>query len=292
MTTVAFIGLGNMGYPMAGHLANAGLRVQVWNRTHSKAQRWATDFPGTAYEDPALAVQSAEIVFLCVGRDDDVRDLLTGTHRLIEHLQPNALIIDHTTTSAHLAEDMANACTKAGVRFADVPVSGGQQGAINGQLSLMAGCAENDYDDIVRITAPYTRLIERMGNPGSGQKTKMVNQICVAGLIQALAEGLQFARNAGLDAEQVMNVIGQGAASSWQLQNRHQTMLAGNFNHGFAVNWMRKDLQICLQEALHNGSSLPVTALVDQFYGELQQQGAGTLDTSALLLRLPGSRSG
>ncbi len=287
MTTVAFIGLGNMGYPMAGHLANAGLRVQVWNRTHSKAQRWTTEFPGTAYEDPALAVQSADVVLLCVGRDDDVRDLLTGTHRLIEHLQPNTLIIDHTTTSAHLAEYMANACRKAGMRFADVPVSGGQQGAMNGQLSLMAGCAEHDYDDITRITAPYTRLIERMGNPGSGQKTKMVNQICVAGLIQALAEGLQFARNAGLDAEQVMKIIGQGAASSWQLQNRHQTMLAGEFNHGFAVDWMRKDLQICLQEALRNGSSLPVTALVDQFYGELQQQGAGRLDTSALLLRLP-----
>ena len=287
MTTVAFIGLGNMGYPMAGHLANAGLRVQVWNRTHSKAQRWTTDFPGTAYEDPALAVQNAEVVLLCVGRDDDVRNLLTGTYRLIEHLQPNTLVIDHTTTSAHLAEDMANACRKAGIRFADIPVSGGQQGAINAQLSLMAGCEENDYDEITHITAPYTRLIERMGNPGSGQKTKMVNQICVAGLIQALAEGLQFARNAGLDAEQVMKVIGQGAASSWQLQNRHQTMLAGDFNHGFAVDWMRKDLQICLQEALRNGSSLPVTALVDQFYGELQHQGAGRLDTSALLLRLP-----
>lgn len=288
MAIIAFLGLGNMGYPMAGHLANSGHQLQVFNRTHSKAERWANEFAGTACTDAITAVQNAEAVILCVGRDNDVRELLND--QLLSQLQPGTLIIDHTTTSARLAEELAARCAERGLRFADVPVSGGQQGAINGQLSLMAGCAENDYGDVIRFTAPYTRLIERMGNPGCGQKAKMVNQICVAGLIQALAEGLQFARNAGLDVEQVMKVIGQGAASSWQLQNRHQTMLNGEFNHGFAVDWMRKDLQICLQEALHNGSSLPVTALVDQFYGELQQQGAGKLDTSALLLRLPKSK--
>lgn len=287
MATITFFGLGNMGYPIAGHLARHGHRLQVYNRTPQKSQRWCEEFTGKCYDNPAKATENTDAVILCVGRDDDVRELLTGHHEVLQQLRPGTLIIDHTTTSARLAEELATRCDTLGLRFADVPVSGGQQGAINGQLSLMAGCSENDYNDIVRITAPYTRLIERMGNPGSGQKTKMVNQICVAGLIQALAEGLQFARNAGLDAEQVMKVIGQGAASSWQLQNRHQTMLAGDFNHGFAVDWMRKDLQICLQEALHNGSSLPVTALVDQFYGELQQQGAGRLDTSALLLRLP-----
>ncbi|QQD21364.1 NAD-binding protein [Oceanospirillaceae bacterium ASx5O] len=287
MATIAFLGLGNMGYPMAGHLANSGHQLRVFNRTHNKAQRWVEEFPGTACTTPATTTHNADAVILCVGRDADVRELLND--QLLAQLQPGTLLIDHTTTSARLAEELAARCAEQGLRFADVPVSGGQQGAINGQLSLMAGCAAADYDDIVRITAPYTRLIERLGNPGCGQKAKMVNQICVAGLIQALAEGLQFARNAGLDAEQVMKVIGQGAASSWQLQNRHQTMLNGEFDHGFAVDWMRKDLQICLQEALHNGSSLPVTALVDQFYGELQQQGAGKLDTSALLLRLPKS---
>lgn len=287
MATISFLGLGNMGYPMAGHLANAGHQVKVYNRSFEKAQRWVQEYAGAAYKNAIDAVTDADYILLCVGRDEDVRNLLSGDLNLIAHIKKGALIIDHTTTSALLADEMLKAASAQNIRFADAPVSGGQTGAINGQLSIMVGCNESDFAEIKTMVAPYTRMIERMGSVGNGQKTKMVNQICVAGLLQALAEGLQFARNSGLDAKQVMNVISQGAASSWQLQNRHQTMLDGHFNHGFAVDWMRKDLQICLEEAVHNGSSLPITAIVDQFYGELQQQGAGKLDTSALLLRLP-----
>lgn len=287
MAIISFLGLGNMGFPMAGHLANAGHQVKVYNRSFEKAQRWAQEYSGSACENPIEAVTDADYILLCVGRDEDVRNLLSGDLNLIAHMKKDALIIDHTTTSAALSEEMFAIAQAHQIRFADAPVSGGQTGAINGQLSIMVGCNENDFDEIKTIVAPYTRMIERMGMIGNGQKTKMVNQICVAGLLQALAEGLQFARNSGLDAKQVMNVISQGAASSWQLQNRHQTMLDGHFNHGFAVDWMRKDLQICLQEAVNNGSSLPITAMVDQFFGELQHQGAGKLDTSALLLRLP-----
>lgn len=286
MTNIAFIGLGNMGYPMAGHLAQQGHCLNVYNRSHAKALNWQRDYPGKACKTALEAVQNAETVILCVGKDEDVAGLLQGPDTLLHALAPSTLIIDHTTTSAHLAESMHQTCHQLGLRFADAPVSGGQQGAINGQLSIMVGCSPEDFDAVERITAPYTRHIERVGHCGMGQKAKMVNQICVAGLIQALAEGVQFAHNSGLDVAQVMRIIGQGAASSWQLQNRHQNMIAGHFDYGFAVNWMHKDLNICLEEAQRNGSSLPVTHLVDQFYQELQQQGLGHLDTSALLLRL------
>lgn len=286
MKNIAFIGLGNMGYPMAGHLAKAGYNVNVYNRTTSKAKQWQSEFGGQTSSDLKEVVGSAAALFLCVGRDEDVRELLID-NQILDFLPTNSLVVDHSTTSALLAHEINQACLERNLRFADAPVSGGQQGAINGQLSIMLGCNPNDFNEIKSLTSSYTRIIERMGDVGAGQKTKMVNQICVAGLLQALAEGVQFAVNAGLDAEKVMQVIGQGAASSWQLQNRHKTMIEGEFEHGFAVDWMRKDLQICLQEASNNGSSLPVTALVDQFYAELQQQGKGKLDTSSLLQRLP-----
>lgn len=290
MANITFIGLGNMGYPMAGHLVQAGHKVVAYNRSSDAAVRWANEYQAQSTSHLAEACNDADIVLLCVGRDSDVREILLGSHSPLQQLKPNSLIIDHTTTSALVAEEVHKECQRLGLRFADAPVSGGQQGAINGQLSIMLGCDAQDYQEIKQLIAPYTKSIERMGEVGSGQKTKMVNQICVAGLIQALAEGLQFAVNSGLDVEQVMRVVGNGAASSWQLVNRHQTMIAGEYEHGFAVDWMRKDLQICLQEAAQNGSSLPVTALVDQFYGELQQQQLGHLDTSALLLRLMNNK--
>lgn len=285
MAKIAFLGLGNMGFPMAGHLLKAGHEITAYNRSAEKAKRWSEKYGALATCNAVEAVKDAEVVLLCLGRDSDVRDMLIQ-QQVLDNLKPNTLVIDHTTTSALLAEELNQHCQELGLRFADAPVSGGQQGAENGQLSIMLGCAESDFFEIKNLTAPYTKAIERMGSVGAGQKTKMVNQICVAGLIQALAEGLQFAINAGLDAEKVMQVVGAGAASSWQLVNRHQTMINGEFEHGFAVDWMRKDLQICLEEAVNNGSSLPITALVDQFYGELQKKGQGKLDTSALLLRL------
>ncbi|WP_420864305.1 NAD(P)-dependent oxidoreductase [Thalassolituus pacificus] len=286
MATLAFIGLGNMGYPMAGHLANSGHEVRVYNRSQTKKDQWIKEFRGQGFGDVATTVSNCDAVILCVGRDDDVRDLLIGSHNAMAAMRPGALIIDHTTTSATLAEDMASAAQNFNLRFADVPVSGGQQGAINGQLSLMVGCHTDDYPEIKQLTSPYTRMIERLGDIGCGQKTKMVNQICVAGLIQALAEGLHFAEQAGLDRSKVMEVISQGAAGSWQMSNRHQTMIDGEYQHGFAIDWMRKDLDICLEEANRNGANLAITRLVNQYYGELQTLGAGRQDTSALLLRL------
>ncbi|MEN9465018.1 MAG: hypothetical protein RL217_1199 [Pseudomonadota bacterium] len=285
MATIAFLGLGNMGYPMAGHLAQAGHSLKVYNRTRSTAQKWVKDYAGQYYTSPNEAIKDADYILTCLGRDSDVQEVLIQSKALAE-IQAGALLIDHSTTSATLSEELTNRAKKHQARFADAPVSGGQQGAQNGQLSIMIGCQEGDFAEIKNLLTPYTKAIARMGEVGCGQKTKMVNQICVAGLIQALAEGIAFAQKAGLDAEQVINLVGAGAASSWQLLNRHQTMIAGQYQHGFAVDWMRKDLQICLQEAMRNGSSLPVTALVDQFYGELQQQGLGQYDTSALLLRL------
>lgn len=291
MATLAFIGLGNMGYPMAGHLAKSGHELRIYNRTQSRQHLWLNEFRGLGFSDITTTVSDCDAVILCVGQDDDVRGLLTGQHKAMAAMRPGTLIIDHTTTSAALAEEMALAAQQSGLRFADAPVSGGQQGAINGQLSLMVGCQADDYREIQQLTAPYTRMIERMGDIGAGQKTKMVNQICVAGLIQALAEGLHFAEQAGLDRSKVMSVISQGAAGSWQMSNRHQTMINGEYHHGFAIDWMRKDLDICLQEAQLNGSDIPVTRLVNEYYRELQSMGAGRLDTSALLLRLQQQKS-
>ena len=286
MANILFIGLGNMGYPMAGHLSRAGNNVTVYNRSPARADAWVKEFSGHKTAALEFADAAFDVVCLCVGRDDDVRNILTGQHQLLRQLTKQTLVIDHTTTSATLATEMAEACAALGIRFADAPVSGGQQGAINGQLSLMVGATISDFASVKALTAPYTRAIEHMGPVGSGQKTKMVNQICVAGLIQALAEGMFFAQKAGLDVQQVMRVISQGAAGSWQMQNRYQSMLDNHYQHGFAVNWMHKDLQICLAEAQQMGVMLPVTHLVDDYYAELQSMGAGALDTSSLLLRL------
>jgi 3-hydroxyisobutyrate dehydrogenase-like beta-hydroxyacid dehydrogenase len=286
MINIAFIGLGTMGYPMAGHLADAGFKTTVYNRTKAKADNWLLTYNGTAAETPAQAAAQADIVLICAGRDQDVRDLMLGDKGILSSIQPGKLIIDHTTTSAHLAEELDNACRKRQVRFADAPVSGGQQGAQKGLLSLMVGCDEADFEEIRNVTTPYTKAIDRMGTSGFGQKTKMVNQICIAGLLQGLSEGIHFAQKNGLDVEKVVSVIAQGAAGSWQMQNRHETMIKGEYNHGFALDWMRKDLGICLEQANRSGTSLPVTALVDQFYADLQAMKCGREDTSALLKRL------
>ncbi len=282
---ILFIGLGNMGAPMAAHLANAGHSLTVTNRSAEKISKWLEINPGQPLSAPDALPRQTDAVILCVSRDKDVEEWLID-NGIIDQLKPGALIIDHSTTSADLAERMAEAAAKNGIFFCDVPVSGGQQGAQNGQLSLMAGCAPEVYEKLVEITAPYTKAIAHMGTPGCGQKTKMVNQICVAGLIQSLAEGIHFAQESGLDAEKVMELVGQGAASSWQLVNRHKTMIDGDYDHGFAVSLMHKDLQICLQEAKASGLSLPVTELVDSYYQQLESEGNGSKDTSSLLLHL------
>ena len=282
---ILFIGLGNMGAPMAAHLANAGHSLTVTNRSAEKISKWLEINPGQPLSAPDALPGQTDAVILCVSRDKDVEEWLID-NGIINQLKPGALIIDHSTTSADLAERMAEVAAKNGIFFCDVPVSGGQQGAQNGQLSLMAGCAPEVYEKLVEITAPYTKAIAHMGAPGCGQKTKMVNQICVAGLIQSLAEGIHFAQESGLDAKKVMELVGQGAASSWQLINRHKTMIDGDYDHGFAVSLMHKDLQICLQEAKASGLSLPVTELVDSYYQQLESEGNGNKDTSSLLLRL------
>ncbi|WP_430462279.1 NAD(P)-dependent oxidoreductase [Thalassolituus sp. LLYu03] len=287
MANLLFIGLGNMGYPMAGHLSKAGHQVTVFNRTETTAGSWLTDFNGQSVRHFRDGISpDTQAIFICVGRDDDVRSMLCGDDGALQYAPAGCLIIDHTTTSASLAEEMAQICHTRHLRFADAPVSGGQQGAINGQLSIMVGADEADYAQVAELTAPYTKAIQHMGPVGAGQKTKMVNQICVAGLIQALAEGMYFAEKAGLNVQQVMEVISQGAAGSWQMQNRHQSMIDGHYKHGFAVNWMHKDLGICLSEAASLGIRLPVTQQVDAFYQELQTMGAGDFDTSSLLYRL------
>lgn len=287
MATIVFIGLGNMGAPMAGHLANAGNTLHVSNRSRKKVDQWLEHYPGTALQGATLPADT-DAVILCVSRDEDVKEWLID-NGIIDQLKPDSVVIDHSTTSATLAEDMATACEKSGIFYCDIPVSGGQQGAQSGQLSLMAGAADEIFSKVESLTAPYTKVIAHMGPPGSGQKTKMVNQICVAGLIQALAEGIHFAQNNDLDVEKVMQLVGAGAASSWQLVNRHQTMIDGEYDHGFAVSLMHKDLQICLKQAAEAGIELPVTAQVDDYYADLERMGHGSKDTSALLLRLKES---
>lgn len=292
MANIVFIGLGNMGAPMATHLANAGHKLTVANRSPEKVAQWLMQFeessslPHTpAALNGSTLPSDTDVVILCVSRDEDVREWLID-NGIISQLPAHSVIIDHSTTSASLAEEMANLAAKEDIYFCDTPVSGGQQGAQSGQLSLMAGCDSRAFEQISSITAPYTKAIAHMGKPGCGQKTKMVNQICVAGLVQALAEGINFAENNNLDVKKVMNLVGQGAASSWQLVNRHDTMISGEYDHGFALDLMHKDLQICLEQASKSNSAIPVTHLVDQYYQELQAKGHGSKDTSALLLRL------
>ena len=282
---ILFIGLGNMGAPMAAHLASAGHSLTVANRSPAKITQWLASNQGQVLAAPSPLPSQTDAVILCVSRDEDVEEWLID-NGIINQLKPGALIVDHSTRSAGLAERMAAKASENGVYFCDVPVSGGQQGAQNGQLSLMAGCDSNAYERLVDLTAPYTKAIAHMGEPGCGQKTKMVNQICVAGLIQSLAEGIHFAQESGLDPKKVMELVGQGAASSWQLINRHQTMIDGDYDHGFAVSLMHKDLQICLHEAKAEGVSLPITEIVDSYYQQLESGGNGNKDTSSLLLRL------
>jgi len=285
---LCFIGLGVMGYPMAGHLASAGHQVWVFNRTFAKAQQWAQDYAGVASENVAEAVAEANIVLLCVGDDADVRQRVA---EVLAAAQPSTLIVDHTTTSAEVAREMDQACQAAGMHWIDAPVSGGQAGAENGQLTIMCGGQPAIYAQVEPVISAYAKQARLMGPAGAGQLTKMVNQICIAGLVQGLAEGLSFAQAAGLDGEAVIEVISKGAAQSWQMENRYQTMLAGEYDLGFAVQWMRKDLGHVLTESRRNGSSLPVTAMVDQFYAEVENMGGQRWDTSSLLARLENTRN-
>jgi 3-hydroxyisobutyrate dehydrogenase len=283
---VCFIGLGVMGYPMAGHLARAGHDVTVYNRTAQKAARWVKEYGGKSAPSPAEAAANADAVLACVGRDEDLREVALGRHGAFVAMKRDAVFVDHTTASAGIARELAEAAHQRGFHFVDAPVSGGEQGAKNGQLTIMCGGGQAAYAKAEPVIAVYARQCRRMGEAGAGQLTKMVNQICIAGLVEALAEGLSFARAAGLDPFAVIEVIAKGAAQSWQMENRHKTMLDGHFQHGFAVEWMRKDLAIVLEEARRNGSSLPLTALVDQFYAEVEKMGGRRWDTSGLFARL------
>ncbi|MBV9903972.1 MAG: NAD(P)-dependent oxidoreductase [Alphaproteobacteria bacterium] len=289
---VAFLGLGVMGYPMAGHLERAGHNLTVYNRTRSKADAWVKEYGGEAAPTPAEAAANADVVLACVGRDDDVREVTLGRHGAFITMRRDAVFVDHTTASAGLARELAEGAHKRGMHFVDAPVSGGEQGAKNGQLTVMCGGTPAAYGKAEPIIKSYARQCRLMGEAGSGQLTKMVNQICIAGLVQALSEGLSFARAAGLDPLAVVEVISKGAAQSWQMENRHQTMISGQFRHGFAVEWMRKDLAICLEEARRNGTTLPVTALVDQFYAEVEAMGGKRWDTSSLFARQERQRNG
>ena len=286
MSRLAFVGLGVMGMPMAGHLQRAGHSVQVYNRSPEKAQAWVARYGGSRAEQPQLAVKDCDAAFMCVGNDNDVRDVVLGPHGVIHGMKPGSILVDHTTASASLARELYKKCGKRGVGFIDAPVSGGQAGAEAGQLSIMAGGDSEDYAKVVTYFSAYAKAMSLIGPVGSGQLCKMVNQVCIAGLLQGLSEGLHFAQQANLDIDKVLAAIGQGAAQSWQMDNRSQSMLRDEYNHGFAVDWMRKDLAIILNEARKNGASLPVAALVDQFYAQVQTMGGGRWDTSSLLKRL------
>lgn len=287
MAKLAFIGLGVMGFPMAGHLrSKGGHDVTVYNRTKAKADEWVKKFGGRAAPTPHDAAQGQDIVFACVGNDDDLRSVTLGPQGAFAGMSKGALFVDHTTASADVARELAGHASKLGLGFIDAPVSGGQAGAENGVLTVMCGGEPTDYTKAEAVIAAYARACRLMGPAGAGQLTKMVNQICIAGLVQALSEGVHFAKCAGLDPDDVISVISKGAAQSWQMENRSGTMAKGEFNFGFAVDWMRKDLSICLTEARRNGAQLPITALVDQFYAEVQKMGGGRWDTSSLIARL------
>jgi 3-hydroxyisobutyrate dehydrogenase len=282
---VSFIGLGVMGYPMAGHLSRAGHAVTVFNRTRAKAQQWAKEYGGKDAATPAEAARDAEIVFCCVGRDSDLRDVTLGQVGAFATIGKGGLFVDHTTASATIARELAGEAKAKGFDFVDAPVSGGQAGAVNGKLTIMCGGSESGYAKAEPVMACYARQSRLLGPAGAGQLTKMVNQICIAGILQGLAEGFSLARAAGLDIEAVTEVISKGAAQSWQMENRIKTMAAGHYDHGFAVEWMRKDLAICLNEARRGELSLPLTALVDQFYADVENLGGKRWDTSSLFAR-------
>ena len=286
MTKLTFLGLGVMGYPMAGHLAAAGHEVCVYNRTTAKAEKWISEHSGTLGKTPAEAADGAEMVLACVGNDDDLRAVCLGPDGAFSKMPAGSTFVDHTTVSAAVTRELYEAAKSQGIAFVDAPLSGGQAGAENGQLSIMCGGDQADFDRAEPVMNIYAKLCRRLGESGAGQMTKMCNQIAIAGLVQGLSEALHFASKAGLDGEAVVEVISQGAAGSWQMSNRFETMLADQFEHGFAVDWMRKDLGICLDTADENGASLPVTALVDQFYKDVQKMGGGRWDTSSLFKRL------
>jgi len=286
MATVSFIGLGVMGYPMAGHLQKAGHRVTVYNRTEAKAAKWVAEHGGAMAPTPAAAAKGSEIVFCCVGNDNDLRQVTIGADGAFSGMATGSVFVDHTTASADVARQLNEAAREGGFAFVDAPVSGGQAGAENGVLTVMCGGEPADFERVAPAIDAYARSCRLLGPAGAGQLTKMVNQIAIAGLVQGLSEALHFAQKAGLDGKAVVDVISKGAAGSWQMENRGATMLDDKFDFGFAVDWMRKDLGICLAEANNNGASLPVTAIVDQFYKDVQNMGGGRWDTSSLIRRL------
>ncbi|WP_281411842.1 NAD(P)-dependent oxidoreductase [Rhizobium sp. BK491] len=287
MAKVSFIGMGVMGYPMAGHLkVKGGHDVTVYNRTVTKAEAWAKQYDGKFAPTPAEAAAGADFVFTCVGNDDDLRSVTTGENGVLSSMKAGSILIDNTTASAEVARELYAAAKEKGVDFIDAPVSGGQAGAENGVLTVMCGGDEAAFEKARPVIDAYARMVGLMGSVGAGQLTKMINQICIAGIVQGLAEGIHFGKQAGLDIEKVVEVISKGAAGSWQMENRHKTMNSGKYDFGFAVDWMRKDLGIVLEEARRNQAKLPLTALVDQFYGDVQAMGGNRWDTSSLLARL------
>ena len=287
----AFIGLGVMGYPMAGHLKKSGHQVTVYNRTSAKAEQWVKEFGGSKTETPAEAASGADFVMSCVGNDNDLRQVTIGEKGAFEGMSAGAVFIDHTTASASVARELAQKAQQREFGFLDAPISGGQAGAENGVLTVMVGGEQEAFDRAYPVMQAYSKMIKLLGPSGYGQMTKMVNQICIAGLVQGLAEGIHFAKAVGLDVEAVIETISKGAAQSWQMENRYRTMNEGEYNHGFAVDWMRKDLGITLNEGRERGVHLPVTALVDQFYSEIQSMGGRRWDTSSLLARLEDRRN-
>jgi 3-hydroxyisobutyrate dehydrogenase len=286
LSEVAFLGLGVMGYPMAGHLKARGHGIVVYNRTAAKAQKWVAEHGGANAPTPREAARGRDFVFACVGNDDDLRAVALGPEGAFAGMKPGAIFVDHTTASADVARELSREASRLGLSFVDAPVSGGQAGAENAALTVMCGGDTAAYAKAEPVIAAYARACRLMGGAGAGQLTKMVNQLCIAGVVQGLAEGLHFAARAGLDRQLVIDVISKGAAQSWQMDNRHKTMIAGQFDFGFAVDWMRKDLAICLDEARRNGARLPVAALVDQFYADVQAMGGRRWDTSSLIARL------
>ena len=286
MSNLAFIGLGVMGFPMAGHLAKAGHRVTVYNRSSYKTKKWCSEYNGQIALTPADAAEGADFVMCCVGNDDDLREVTTGTGGAFSKIGEGSIFVDHTTVSVRVTNELFDIANGMGFDFIDAPISGGQAGAENGLLSIMCGGDQKAFDKAKPILETYSKICKRIGESGAGQQTKMCNQIAIAGLVQGLSEALHFAEKAGLDGKDVVEVISQGAAGSWQMENRYKTMLDNHFNHGFAVDWMRKDLKICLEASDQIGASLPVTALVSEFYKDLQKMGGGRWDTSSLIARL------
>ena len=284
---VAFIGLGVMGFPMAGYISKAGHDVTVFNRTAAKAEKWAQTYQGKTASTPAEATKEADFVFTCVGNDNDLKEVTTGPEGAFQNVKKGAVFIDNTTASAKVARELFNIATEKGFGFLDAPVSGGQAGAENGALTVMVGGEQSDYEKAEPVIDCYSKKIKLLGSAGSGQLAKMVNQICIAGLVQALSEGIRFGQNAGLNVEDVIEVISKGAAQSWQMENRFKTMIEDKFDYGFAVDWMRKDLGIAMEEAKSNGSKLPVTEIIDQYYAEVQKNGGNRFDTSSLITLLP-----